>query len=274
MCQRWRKHRSHYRPSGEPIDIDGGGYHAKIIDKRDAKNFVVENHYSGSYVASRVDVGLIRDDDKGGQELCGVAGFSVPMGQAVIPHWLKCENNQGIDLGRFVLLDDVPANGETWFLAQSFNLLNENLPKVDSVMATSDPLVRLNANGEVVMPGHVGTIYQAHNGAYLGRTKKRIIVSGTDGKVVTDRTISKVRKQEEGKEYAYRKLLKQSGVSPKTNTESWKEFVDRAKLAMKRTRHPGNHVYAWAIGESKKERREIRNRIGSRELSFPKNVER
>lgn len=272
VCQRWRNHRSLYRPSGEPIDIDGGGYHARIIPKVVAKDFVTEHHYSGSYVASRLNVGLIRDDKDGGHEVCGVAGFSVPMSQQVIPKWLKCENQQGIDLGRFVLLDDVPANGETWFLAQSFNLLKEELPMIDSVMATSDPIVRFNAAKEVVMPGHVGTIYQAHNGTYLGRTAKKTVVSGEDGNVITARTISKVRNQEQGREYAYRKLL-QAGVSPKLDTETWREFATRARLSMNRIRHPGNHVYAWALGDNRRERKEIRNRIGSSVSNFPKEVE-
>lgn len=272
VCQRWRNHRSQYRPSGEPIDIDGGGYHARIIPKVVAKDFVSEHHYSGSYVASRVSVGLIRDDEHGDQELCGVAGFSVPMSQAVIPKWLKCENNQGIDLGRFVLLDDVPANGETWFLAQSFDLLREELPEVDSVMATSDPIVRYNSANEIVMPGHVGTIYQAHNGTYLGRTGKKTVVSGEDGNVITARTISKVRNQETGKDYAYRKLLN-AGVDAKTDDETWREFAQRASLSMRRTRHPGNHVYAWALGDNRRDRKEIRHRIGSSVSGFPKEVE-
>lgn len=272
VCQRWRTHRSYYRPSGEPIDIDGGGYHASIIPKVVAKNFVEEHHYSGSYVASRLNVGLIRDDNGGGHEVCGVAGYSVPMSQQVIPKWLKCDNQQGIDLGRFVLLDDVPANGETWFLAQSFNLLKEELPTIDSVMATSDPIVRLNAAKDVVMPGHVGTIYQAHNGAYLGRTAKKTVVSGADGNVITARTISKVRNQEQGREYAYRKLL-QAGVSPKLDTETWREFANRARLSLKQIRHPGNHVYAWPLGSNKREIKEIRNRIGPSLSKYPKEVE-
>jgi hypothetical protein len=42
---------------------------------------------------------------------------------------------------------------------------------------------------------------------------------------------------------------------------------------MNRTRHPGNHVYAWALGDNRRERKEIRNRIGSSVSNFPKEVE-
>jgi hypothetical protein len=118
----------------------------------------------------------------------------------------------------------------------------------------------------------VGTIYQAHNGTYLGRTLKKTVVSGEDGNVITARTISKVRNQEQGRNYAYRKLL-QAGVSPKSDTETWREFATRARTSMNRTRHPGNHVYAWALGDNRRERKEIRNRIGSSVSNFPKEVE-
>lgn len=274
VCQRWRNHRSEYRPSGEAIDIEGGGYHAKLIPKATAAEFVRTHHYSGSYVAARVNVGMIRDNAEGGQELCGVAGYSVPMSQAVIPKWLNCEPENGIDLGRFVLLDDVPANGETWFLKQSFKLLKEDKPEIQAVMATSDPLVRVNyLTGEIVMPGHVGTIYQAHNGAYLGRTTKKTVISGNDGNVITGRTLSKVRNQESGKDYSYQKLLA-AGATEKQSSEQWRDYVRRATRELNRIQHPGNHVYAWPLGENKKENREIRQTIGAINPSdYPKEVE-
>ena len=271
-CQRWRTHRSSYRPIGEPIDINGDGYFAKIVDKFEAKDFVVKHHYSKSYVASRLDIGLFRDSSNGEHELCGVAGFSVPMSQNVIPYWLKSRPEQGVDLGRFVLLDDVPANGETWFLKKSFGLLleSEKTSMVDSVMATSDPLVRVNSGGEIVMPGHVGTIYQAHNGNYLGRTTKRTKVSGFDGNIIPDRTWRKIV-ADKGESYAYQKVL-DTGVPAKEGSETWKEFCIRAKKSLPKIRHPGNHVYAWAIGDNRRDRKETLHRIGEGH-NFPKEVE-
>ncbi len=124
--QRWRKQRARYRPAGEPIDPSR--YAVDVIEgDKPARAFVQAHHYSGTYPAARARVGLYR-----GLELVGVAVFSVPCNSRTIPASAPdLAALEGVELGRFVLLDDVPANGETWFL--------------------------------------VGTIYQAFNGMYLGR---------------------------------------------------------------------------------------------------------
>src|SRR5690606_8351510 len=74
-----------------------------------------------------------------------------------------------VDLGRLVLLDEVPANGESWFLAQCFGSLRAE--GFRSVVSFSDPVPRTTADGEPRFTGHVGTIYQASNAIYMGRSK-------------------------------------------------------------------------------------------------------
>jgi hypothetical protein len=102
--------------------------------------------------------------------LVGVAVFSVPMSQAVIPKWLGVSASSGVELGRFVLLDEVPFNAETWFLARAVRVLRAELPELAGIVSFSDPVPRRDSSGALVMPGHVGTIYQARNAAYRGRT--------------------------------------------------------------------------------------------------------
>ena len=268
VCQRWRDHRSQYRPSGEVINIDEDGYFAEKIPFDLAKKFVDKHHYSKSYVATQLQVGLWRDNEWGMHELCGVAAFSVPMSQRVIPKWLGCEPHEGTDLGRFVLLDDVPGNGESWFLGKAFAILEAELPEKRAVMATSDPVMRKNIMGILQMPGHVGTIYQAHNGAWLGRTTKKTLHAGPTGNVLTARTISKVRNRESGKDYAYEKLLN-AGAPEKNEDEDWREYTAKALQHLTKFRHPGNHVYSWALG-NKKQKRETRQMIGNANLEvFP-----
>jgi hypothetical protein len=53
----------------------------------------------------------------------------------------------------------VPGNGESWFIARCFERLRRE--GFVGVVAHSDPLRRTRADGTVVCPGHVGTIYQA-----------------------------------------------------------------------------------------------------------------
>src|SRR5262245_22283895 len=113
---RWRNRSSSFRPAGELIrtaDYDV----AAIATDREAKAFVERHHYSASYPAARFRFGLYRQ-----AELVGVAVFSVPMSPAVLAGFPGGASSS-VELGRFVLLDDVPANGESWFLARCFEQL-------------------------------------------------------------------------------------------------------------------------------------------------------
>lgn len=57
-CQRWTRRRDSYRPAGEPIDPSR--YGVELIAEQVARDFVVREHYSGSYPAARCRVGLFR----------------------------------------------------------------------------------------------------------------------------------------------------------------------------------------------------------------------
>ena len=85
-----------------------------------------------------------------------------------------------MEIGRLVLLDNVPANGETWILGRCFELLQAT--GLRGVLSFSDPMPRRSVlSGSLVMPGHVGTCYQAVNDIYLWRSihcTERLLRSG------------------------------------------------------------------------------------------------
>jgi hypothetical protein len=84
-----------------------------------------------------------------------------------------------------VLLDDVPANAETWAQARAFQLAAAR--GIRGVVAHSDPepRTRLTAHGpETIFPGHYGTIYQAKGMDYLGKTRPRRLTMLPDGSVL------------------------------------------------------------------------------------------
>ena len=82
---------------------------------------------------------------------------------------------------RFVLLDQCPANSESWFLA---NCLKRLLASgVHGVVSFADPVPRRTASGVLVMPGHVGTIYAATNAVYASRATARTMKLLPDGTV-------------------------------------------------------------------------------------------
>src|SRR5690606_8376190 len=125
---------------------------AEIAGDTEAKRFVLEHHYSGDYPAARFRFGLY---ERG--ELVGVAVFSEPMNALAVTNWFPCTTHEVPELGRFVLLDRVPANGESWFFARCREILRRH--GIAGVLSFSDPVPRTSEDGKVVFPGHVGTIY-------------------------------------------------------------------------------------------------------------------
>lgn len=240
MNQRWRNRRTSYRPHGEVI-VTSEYEIARIEHDREPRHFVEEHHYSASYPAARFRFGLYRHE-----KLMGVAVFSHPCNEAVLTNVFRCPAHDAVELGRFVLLDEVPGNGETWFLARCFELLKREA--LVGVVSFSDPIPRRNLIGEIVHPGHIGTIYQAFNGRYLGRGSSRTLLLLPDGSVLNARTVQKIRGKERGWKYAAT-LLEKFGAEPlnddpKLWLERWLPVLTRP------LRHPGNHKYAWPLQQS------------------------
>lgn len=180
----------------------------------------------------------------------GVAVFSVGVQPAAVTRWTGLPPAQGIELGRFVLLDDVPANGETWFLRRAFACLASSLTDVKAILAYSDPVPRQAANGRVVMPGHVGTIYQAHNGRFVGRGGARTLILDDDGRVISARSLSKIRLEERGAGPAADRLIAAGAPRPHADEDA-SAWLTRAlsEGPFRRIRHPGNYAYVWPVGE-------------------------
>ena len=245
QCQRWRNHRSEYRPAGEPIDPSR--YFVAPIKERDAKEFVLTQHYSGSYPAAVFRVGLFHKPAFYAEQLVGVAVFSVPCTGAVVTKHLGLKPSSGIELGRFVLLDKVEANGETWFLRRCFRLLRKYKSYL-GVVAYCDPVPRAAVDGTLVKPGHTGTIYRAFNGSFVGRAKPRTLWLTGQGRVVSERAISKIRQEDSGIGYALGQLLELGAPSP-LKGESGAGYVNRVKTSglLRSFRHPGNYVFTWDL---------------------------
>lgn len=235
VAQRWRAHRTSYRPAGEPIRTRDYEV-AAIATDREARAFVETHHYEHAYVAARLRVGLYRRD-----ELVGVAVLSQPPSQAVLAAALP-GFEAGVELGRLVLLDDVPANGESWFLARAFELARD---RFDGIVSHSDPAPRADAAGRIFFAGHVGTVYQASNATYCGLTTARTRRILPDGSVLSARLLSKLRKRECGWRYGV-ELLVTHGAPPPAG--DWRTWLRGAVEAVSRpVRHRGSHRYVWAL---------------------------
>lgn len=260
--QRWRQGRATYRPAGEVIDPRAFEVSA-IDDDRSAKRFIEAHHYSASYPAARFRFGLF---ERG--ELVGVAVFSQPCNDlALRPLPPSLERTE---LGRFALLDRVKGNGETWFLARAFELLKRE--GIGGVVSFSDPMQRVTTDGRIVLRGHVGTIYQAFNGVYLGRARSDTLRMLPDGRVLHNRALAKVRKRDKGWRYVVEQIVSYGAPPPSGDLATWLAAV--VPTITRKVKHPGNHKYCWAFDRRvmKDIEREARDESGSRR-AYPKGID-
>lgn len=242
MNQRWNHRRDSYRPNGEPIRTTEYDV-VEIKHDRVAKDFVVQHHYSASYPAARFRFGLYHGD-----RLEGVAVFSHPCQDKVLTNVFPgVETKAATELGRLVLLDEVPANGESFFVAEAFRQLRTK--GVAGVLSFSDPVPRRTAEGVLVMPGHTGCVYQALNARYLGRGTPRTLRILPDGTVFSDRAASKIRNLERGWEYSADLLVKH-GAEPIGDSDPAQWLSCWLKRLTRSLRHRGNHKYIWGIDKA------------------------
>lgn len=236
---RWRQRQSVFRPPGEVFRPRA--YEVVLLpDDRLSKPFVVAHHYAACYPAARFRFGLLRHDD-----LVGVAVFSHPCHDRVLTNVFGGVATDSVELGRFVLLDEVPFNGESWFLGCCLRRLRAL--GLRGVVSFSDPVPRTTQEGRLIFPGHVGTIYQAGNAAYLGRGRARTLRLLPDGTVFSERARQKVCAHEQGREYAQAQLVR-FGADPLGPADDGRAWLARWLPRLTRPlRHPGNHRYAWAL---------------------------
>jgi len=267
FCQRWSDRVGSWRHRSEG-GFDRSRYDVAAIDERTARSYVETHHYSGSYPASSLRYGLFE-----GPELVGVSVLSVPVRAEVLTGVFPqlAPYQESLELGRLVLADRVPANAESWMLARVFELAAAE--GIRGIVSFSDPLPRRKATGELVMPGHVGIIYQGSNAAYLGRGRARWLTMLPDATVLNDRSIEKVRKAQRGHEYVERKLVEYGARAPRACEDgaSWlSEALDT--IGATRIRHGGNHRYAFALG-GPAERKRVNKMIPIERGSYPKAVD-
>jgi hypothetical protein len=246
-CQRWRKGRDSYRPAGEVIDP--ADYEVRRLDTvADARRFVETHHYSRAWVADRFRFGMFHRRDG---ELVGVAVFSTPAHPNVITNWFELSDwRLGVELGRFVLLDKVPGNGETWFLARCRAELRD--AGIKGIVSFADPVPRTCGDGSVIFAGHVGTIYQASNAVLAGRGRGQTLRLFADGTSFHRRNRGKILNLDAGWRGAVDELVRRGAFSfgdlEAGSAAERAAWLESAIAAVTRPlRHPGNLRYLWGL---------------------------
>jgi len=246
-CQRWELGREFRRPAGETIRQ--AEYEVAPIAAAVAKAFVKAHHYSGECSPPAHCYGLFRFG-----VLSGVAVFcpliSMNAHRAVFP---TLATTEGVSCGRLVLLDGVPGNGESFFMARCFALLRAK--GIVAVESCSDPEPRQSLDGTRVHRGHVGTVYQALGGRYVGKTNPATLWLLPDGTVFSNKSSGKVARAEQGRAYSGSKLVDfgaaplELGEDPLVWLRYWRPRIVR------NMRHQGNYRYLWCL--NKRRRKEV-----------------
>jgi hypothetical protein len=218
---------------------------AEIPDDTTARAFIEEHHYSGTYPAAIVRFGLYWH-----ALLVGVAVFSFPCNSATLTNvFPQVSIELLLELGRFVLLDVAPANCETWFKARCREVL-KRLGYV-GIVSFSDDVARTDADGRKIFAGHIGTIYQASSGVFLGRGTARTLRLLPDGRVFSDRAAQKIRAGEQGWVYASKQLEAFGAAPAPEDADERREWLKVwTPRLTRRLRHPGNLKYAWSLQRS------------------------
>jgi hypothetical protein len=266
--------------------FDSSRYQVREIRLREAKPFVLENHYLATMPSARRCYGLFEAPRA---RLVGVAVLSYPTSEKTIPSvFPELDPIEAADLGRFVLLDEVPANGD-YFLGHVRRLAalpsgltepgkdkddareeNKKIPLRGLVMF-SDPVARRRGDGTLITPGHVGTIYQASGFKGLEPSGRSVEAVLPDGTVFGRRTMQKIRAQEQGHRYAEERLIAWGArpMRPGEKPAAWlREALDAA--GARKFTHPGKFRYAVALGESKADRRAVLIAGARDHRSYPK----
>lgn len=247
---RWLRRRSILRLIGSGFRPEDYAVHPFAQAKgRIPTAFVVAHHYSGTCPSGKLAYGLWRRTD---DRLVGVAVLSMGMNPRTVTNVFPELGaltqgdlaGRALELGRFVLLDEVPGRAETWFLARCFD--HARAQGLRGVVSFSDPVPRRDAAGGIVFPGHVGLIYQASNALYTGRGTARTLQL-IDGRPLVERGRSKARAGESGGDAQVRRLVALGADTP-LEGEDMAAWTTRALTRLATPlRHPGNHRYVFRL---------------------------
>lgn len=248
FVQRWTERRESRRPAGELIRTSA--YDVEPVeDWAIARGFVARHHYASSASPTSHSFGLYQRGT-----LAGVALFGPPASEnAHRAVWPTLGPKEAVTLGRLVLLEDVPGNGESWFIARCFDLLRDR--GIVGIESCADPQPRTKLGGERVHRGHLGIVYQATNGRHIGLTKPATLRLLPDGTAFSNRAAGKIVRGERGAGRAIA-LLVRWGADPLRAGDDALEWLRlwRARLT-RPMRHGGNFRYLWCL--DKRRRREV-----------------
>lgn len=270
-CQRWRRRAGSWRRPEEG-GFNPDRYGVTELDYQPAQRFITEHHYSGRFSSAVLRYGLV---DLVADQLVGALVLGNGMAPAVMrnpfPHLEP--HGEALELSRLVLLDEVPANAESWFVARALGHAGGE-HGLRGVVMYSDPNERVTPAG-LTMPGHLGIVYQALGCRYVGTSKPRYEDHLPDGTVLPERSASKVVGLEQGAYGTVRRLVQLGAADPgdlarltEDQRAAWLAGA-LAAIGARRHRRDGKHRYLLCTGD-RAQRRETAKGIPLPAKEYPK----
>lgn len=200
-----------------------------------ARGYIVKNHYSKTFPDStkHTFVGYL------GDKIAGIItyGMGTTKNQYLsVDEGLK--DGEYLEITRVWSADSMPKNTESKLISESMKMLPK---QVKLIVTFADP-----------SRGHVGYIYQATNGIYIGQSAGGSMLVTKDGIEKHPRLISMYKKRNEH--------LRDVSSADIIESLGWKK-IDSAK----------KHKYIYLTG-GKKYRKEMLKRLENKILSYPKKV--
>lgn len=205
---------------------DTGKARVERIATEIGKKFVKQHHYSKGIHNGPITYGLLRHD-----ELVGVCAFANPCSENVCASVFGNDRKRFVtELHRLVLLDEMPKNSESWFIVRALKALKADFPKYEAVLSFAD-----------ATQGHVGTIYQATNAIYTGRSGNATFFLDGSGRLRHPR---------------------QNGVNI--------SLQKAAELGWQPTKREGKHRYLFLLPDNRKHRKVLMEQLLLPSLPYPK----
>ncbi len=151
-------------------------YEVKMITKKEATEFIVKYHYSHTFPAACVSLGAFFEDELIGAIVFGMSA-QPKLASSIVPY-LKQQDYY--ELQRLFVKDCTLPNFESWFISKSIDWIKVNRPYIKVLVSFSDPHFL-----------HQGTVYQASNWLFVGKTAKSKAHVDANGIQVHPRTIAK-----------------------------------------------------------------------------------
>lgn len=203
------------------------GLQVRRAEPLEARLFVEQHHYAKGVSRGSIKYGLYKDGN-----LVGVCAFGIPTSEATRATVFGNELRDSVmELHRLAILDDMPTNTGSWFIARALRELKKDRPITNAVLSYSDPT-----------EGHLGVVYQACNALYLGVTQAAISFIDTNGRLRP------------------RRSKKYGNISQ----EMAKEF------GWTLSRRLGKHKYVFLLPNNRKHKKELMKLLKPKVLPYPK----